>query len=560
MTIKYMETTTAPLSVFQAMPLVRSLRRLTQTSRPLQASDLTLSNEAKSRDDALVLVSRERVQGIRDMLLKSGSPATGLRVDLANFIAPVEVLLADVDANRAAILANVDAYVTNVSALLERAAAFAIPQTGWGFAYDFRQRTFRSVLDKAAALVSRWNDRLREFGLLINDYTNLPITATDPEKFALLSRAERLISTTSTLPRPAMANDLRDELVNVKQAAFVAKRNAFDAIVNTNRTSVTQLLSAVNAPLPIDEFETAEISFKDEEDDTIRFAEDVARVAKVILNEIDRRLAASQDALTTHDAAVNASDRVAALSTGAKALVGEDVTIIPEFPIAAAQGDEMQKALAASTSGDLFSYLEDFIGTDFPVDTWLYGVARVRDKVRRWEEVVMLAGAFGRTEPELTPLQLPFFAHDGWFALEFHPAVKLDTDRLLYTAHFAIPFDKTANQCGLLLDEWSEIIPSTEATTGVAFHYDRPNSEAPQTMLLVTPPEFRGAWQWQDLVDALTETLDLAKLRAVEPKDFESSPYARFLPATIMAVTMSQISISANLALNNSLILAGGPP
>jgi hypothetical protein len=557
-TIKYMETSTAPVSVFQAMPLVRSLRRLTQTSRPLQASDLTLSNEAKSRDDEVVFVNRQRVQGIRDMLLKSGPPATGLRIEIANFIAPIEALLADVVANRGAILANVDDYATNVSALLERAAAFTIPQTGWGFAYDFRQRTFRSILDKATALVNRWNGHLTEFGLLIDDYNNLPSTSTNPEKFALLNRAERLISATTTLPRPVIPNDLRDELVNVKQPALVAKRNAFDAIINTNRTSVTQLLSAGNALLPIDEFEAAEISFKDEEDDAVRFADDVARVAKVILNEIDRRLTASQDALTAHDGAANASDRVAALSTGAKALVGEDLTIIPEFPVAAAQGDEMQKAFAAS--GGLFTYLEDFIGTDFPVDTWLYGVARVRDKVRLWEEVVMLAGAFGRTEPELTPLQLPFIAGDSWLALEFHPTAKPDTDRLLYTAHFAIPFDKTANQCGLLLDEWSEIIPSTEATTGVAFHYDRPNSEAPQTMLLVTAPEFRGAWQWPDLVDALNETLVLAKLRAVEPRDFESSPYARFLPATIMAVTMGQISISANLALNNSVMIAGGPP
>jgi hypothetical protein len=559
-TIKYLETTGAPVSVFRVMPLVRSLRRLIQASRPLQSSDLTVSTEAKSSDDELNFVPPQRIQRVRDLLLLAGAPATGLRVELADFIAPLDLLLADVVANRGAILVNVEAYATNVAALLERATAFAIPQAGWGFAYDFRERTFRSVLDKAVALLDRWDDRLSEFDPLIDDYHNLPITATDQEKFALLSRAERLISTTRTFPRPLSADDRRDELVNVKQPAFVAKRNAFAAIVNTSLTSVTQLLSAVNALLPIDEFETAEFSIKDEEDDAIRFAEDVARVAKSILKEIDRRLAASETALTAHATAAKASDRVAALSAAAKALVGEDVTLIPEFSLNSAQGDELQKAVGASVSGELFTYLEDVVGTDFPVDTWLYGVARVRDKVRRWEEIVMLAGAFGSAEPELTPAQLPFLAGDSWLALEFSPTTKLDTDRLLYTAHFAVPFDKTVNQCGLLLDEWSEIIPATEATTGVAFHYDRPNSEAPQTMLLVTPPEFRGAWQWQDLVDALNETLDLAKLRAVEPKDFESSPYARFLPATMMAVTTSQISISANLAHNNAVIVTGGRP
>ena len=72
-------------------------------------------------------------------------------------------------------------------------------------------------------------------------------------------------------------------------------------------------------------------------------------------------------------------------------------------------------------------------------------------------------------------------------------------------------------------------------------------------MLLVTPSPFRGAWQWADLVDALNETLDLAKRRAVEPVHVDTTLYAQFLPATVMAVTMRQLTISANLALNNNL-------
>jgi hypothetical protein len=81
-------------------------------------------------------------------------------------------------------------------------------------------------------------------------------------------------------------------------------------------------------------------------------------------------------------------------------------------------------------------------------------------------------------------------------------------------------------------------------------HFDRPNSEAPQAMLLVTPSDFRGQWQWNDVVDAVNETFDLAKRRAVEPVHVDSETYARFLPATIAAVTVNQLSISANLAAN----------
>ena len=105
----------------------------------------------------------------------------------------------------------------------------------------------------------------------------------------------------------------------------------------------------------------------------------------------------------------------------------------------------------------------------------------------------------------------------------------------------------------MLLDEWTETIPLPDVDTGITFHHDRPNCEAPQAMLLVTPSEFRGSWQWEDLVDALNETLDLAKLRAIEPSSIDRTAYAPFLPATIMASQVAQLTIAANLALNNKV-------
>ena len=47
-------------------------------------------------------------------------------------------------------------------------------------------------------------------------------------------------------------------------------------------------------------------------------------------------------------------------------------------------------------------------------------------------------------------------------------------------------------QCGLVLDEWTESVPAKQATTGVAFHFNRPNATAPQALLLAVPPVVRG--------------------------------------------------------------------
>ncbi len=90
------------------------------------------------------------------------------------------------------------------------------------------------------------------------------------------------------------------------------------------------------------------------------------------------------------------------------------------------------------------------------------------------------------------PAQFPFAAGAPWLAMQFPPDYVLDSDRLLYTAHYATPFDKTARQCGLLLDEWTEVIPDTTRDTGITFNFDRPDNEPPQAILLVTPAPATG--------------------------------------------------------------------
>jgi hypothetical protein len=76
-------------------------------------------------------------------------------------------------------------------------------------------------------------------------------------------------------------------------------------------------------------------------------------------------------------------------------------------------------------------------------------------------------------------------------------------------------------------------------------------------MLLVTPPDLIGHWQWQDLIEALHETLEMAKRRAIEPEQVDDSAYARFLPATLMAASVYPITITANLAWNHQIFIQG---
>jgi hypothetical protein len=156
----------------------------------------------------------------------------------------------------------------------------------------------------------------------------------------------------------------------------------------------------------------------------------------------------------------------------------------------------------------------------------------------------------GTHAPDLTPIQLPFGEDEPWLALEFPPEYTINSDRLLYTANFAVPFDRTKPICGLLVDEWVEVIPGTEETTGLAFHFDRPNTEPPQSWLLALPALRDGSWSWDELLGAVNDALDSAKIRSLEPTHLDSTPYNTFLPATVSAYTFPEISISNNLLRN----------
>lgn len=61
------------------------------------------------------------------------------------------------------------------------------------------------------------------------------------------------------------------------------------------------------------------------------------------------------------------------------------------------------------------------------------------------------------------------------------------------------------------------MVPSRRETRGLTFHYDQPNSAAPQALLLAVPSDERAAWDLDSLEAIMRETMELARLRAVRP-------------------------------------------
>jgi hypothetical protein len=385
-------------------------------------------------------------------------------------------------------------------------------------------------------------------------YDALPSGTPAEQRFALLQQAERLLTTTPTSPRPNTPQQLR-AVVGNRRTAFANRLTALNGIARTTRSAFSGLLTDVSALLPLTQFDATGLDLTPIGDAVVTFCADLQARAQDLREEVTRRLAAATAALAEYDHATGGPGRVTAATAAIRAALGPDALATSEFRISRDLGQEWQEALTASRNGKLTEHLR----RDFPVDDWLHGLARVRPQPALWERITLLAGAVAQEEPDLVPIQLPYDRGDPWLGLEIPDGFALDGDRLLHTAHYAAPFNPGDDQCALLVDEWTETIPATTTTTGIAAHYDRPGSQPPQSMLLVAPPARTGAWKWDDLVAAVAETLDLIRTRAVEPAQLDGTAYAQLLPATVMAAASRPITISTDLSANNEVPRTAGP-
>jgi hypothetical protein len=550
LSIEYRTAPANKINVFAFSALVRNVNALLARSRPLRPSDTLLKSDATVDSDASAVIDRNRIATPLTTL-------TTLSTDVSAWLGNLGALLADPVAHRNGIIAGVDGLLTDAAKLLERATGFALPQAGWGFITDWKRGAFGDLITEVKVLVARWDTRLADYAAKLAAYHALPAATADADRFKAL-RAMELTVSTSLVPLPAAPADLL-ATVESKKATFQGVRDQFSAITTTGDPSFANLFAAVRALLPISAYDTQPFDLDSFGDRVIVMAQDLQRTLTSQQTAIDARRTATQSDLDTRDSAASVAEQTQATQAAAQALLGKGFTLYPEFPLDANHSSEWTSAYAASTGGDLLNYLTQTAQVDFPVDEWLLGVARVRPALHAWEAVVNLATGFGVAEPALTPVQFPYDPAAPWVAMQFPSTYELASDRLLYTAYYGpAGFDGTKAQCGLLVDEWSEVVPVKDLAaglpqrhTGITFNYNRPNSEAPQAILLVTPASDTEQWQWADLVGALNETLDLAKKRALEPAQIDNKPYASFLPATVMAATLYGISITTSLAAAN---------
>ncbi len=532
---------TIKATVFELAPLLRSLRLVVLTSRPLFPSDAQPPGEASTENEPVSVLNRAR---INDSL----PDTTNLDARIAAW---------------AGAFPNIDQQLSEFVDVFSEMGLYGLTESGFGFVFNARQEIYRQTFQNLDEYLSRWEKRVTDFDQIMG--VDLPDTTTDEERIDLLRRAEALVSTTFiSLTKPPNIPQFQLD-VEAKGVAFKNKKLALENLRKNPPAELHQFMADLTAELLLTDFDANDLILEKEENAIARFQQDLLDKATILRAEVQIRLDAANAQLAAHDdAAATPEVKLKALQKAGKVLFGEDFVMVPHFQLSESHGLEWQNSLDAQSEMLSFQHGKDL----FPVDTWFHGSARVRERMHHFENVYLLLESFGKNMQDLVPVQFPYrkWVPDSegapaveevepWLALEYPANFQPDEEKLLYTAAYVEAFNPSQAQCGLLIDEWTEVIPTQEETTGLTFHYDRPNTEAPQAWLLVTPSRMGGEWEWGDLLDALHQTLDLAKQRAVEPVQVENTPLGVFSPATVFPVTPWSITATLNLSsVNNQTI------
>jgi hypothetical protein len=179
-------------------------------------------------------------------------------------------------------------------------------------------------------------------------------------------------------------------------------------------------------------------------------------------------------------------------------------------------------------------------GDDDAPDRYLQQMMRSRPRLGRFRKLNLYARIFGFGRPRVDVVQLPYIPGEKWLGLPFTAPVSTPEQMknfpeegrvAVLLVSYAPSLSSTAAWAGLVIDDFSEVIPHQVEETGIALHFDSPQAQAPQAILVATPASAGTSWTFADLIGSLEQTMDLMKIRAVSAEQLD---VGQVLPMTII--------------------------
>lgn len=269
--------------------------------------------------------------------------------------------------------------------------------------------------------------------------------------------------------------------------------------------------------------------------DTTADRADLSVQANVAQVEVRRRLGQLQDIVVP--APSDTDSRVAYALNRIRTVFG-DLRAVPRFHAPpTTDSAQLDVRFGASTA------LQN--GFPFAAARWFQRQTRIRDGARRLGDTLLYADALGGVDSySFQVAQLPAVAGERWLALPYangHPP----TGRVSLVVYLPSgSLDPAGTVAGLLLDELTEVLPAATKTTGLALHYDQPETTPPQAIVVAVPPQPGVDWRLSDLREVVRETLGLAKVRMVDLDALGEAGH--FVPATYLGFNAKGVTVGTD--------------
>lgn len=340
--------------------------------------------------------------------------------------------------------------------------------------------------------------------------------------YTVLSRARPLDGTDLQPPQaeesPAIDLDEYDDRAATAHASLQRVHDRLEAVLVDGATTPEQLDRAVRSAADFGLAVPADVS---------------TPLARALLVELARRLTEAGSVATPVPGESDAARRV---------------RVVKRFEAVFGPGPVPTPRFRCPTPDQLRASLEDVDaltdGDRTAGSTWSLRMGRVRLALGHLDLVLRESQALGSAAaPAPQIAQLPHLDGQRWVGLSLDGDPREGVVSLALQGNGLHRVDGTL--AGLLVDEWTEIIPSRNETTGIAFRYDPPDAAPPQAILLAVPPVEGESWTVGTLNQVLLETLDLAHLRACGPAELDA--VGHYLPAAVLAFNLDGDAVSTDL-------------
>ena len=201
-------------------------------------------------------------------------------------------------------------------------------------------------------------------------------------------------------------------------------------------------------------------------------------------------------------------------------LLVADFLLVPAF-----RPDEMvdSKELLRQCTTNCFGNI-DAMG----MERFLSDMATVEQPMMYLHQLRMYGKCNDLDVPEVLPVQFPVNSEgkQEWLGTQVSDG-SLVKDAFVYMVMNpgmmaeSMMMEDEPKMAGIVVDHWIERIPYQNQTAAVAFNYDQPDAEAPQTLLLAVSPYFEKKWKgWSDrrMLNTMKSAIHMAKCRAVNPE------------------------------------------